>query len=205
MPKKIVGLMGACGAGKTTVGEAWLNNYHTSDYKFLNFADPLKRLAFENGWSGKKDDEGRAWLQDFSERYKKIHGEMVFFDLAIEEGLASPGEVLCFGDTRFYHEIRQFIAWQHAGQDARLVYIFNPDAERRWTVAYKNWFETGEDKFKWAVHRSEFCWRDFIRHAHGVLRIDNKPDCTSIEQAAAGLERLVVDVHVQTARLHVGF
>ena len=163
MPSKIIGIMGACGAGKTTITRAWLEREHPNDHVFMNFADSLKRIALEHGWSGKKDDEGRKWLQDFSEQYKAQHGEFVFFDIALHDGLEqSEGkEILAYGDVRFSHEIRQFMTWQQEGRKVALVYIDNPEAEYRWRDAYHKWYLTGETQYKWAVHRSETEWRDF--------------------------------------------
>jgi GTPase SAR1 family protein len=160
---KIIGVMGACGAGKTTITQAWLERELPNAHVFMNFADSLKQIARAHGWSGKKDDEGRQWLQAFSERHKAEHGELVFFNDAILTGLnrSVDKRILAYGDVRFSHEIRQFLTWQQEGREVALVYVDNPEAEYRWRDAYFKWYQTGEDQYKWAIHRSETEWRDF--------------------------------------------
>jgi alpha-L-fucosidase len=186
MPSMILGIMGACGAGKTTITQAWLEREHASDYTFMNFADSLKRVAVAHGWSGKKDDEGRKWLQDFSERYKAQHGELVFFDNALHDGLEQSVDksILAYGDVRFSHEIRQFLTWQQEGRHVALVYINNPEAEYQWRDAYFKWYQTGEMQYKWAVHRSETEWRNFKdRVWERPLTFVNDPMCNSFDRA----------------------
>jgi hypothetical protein len=56
----VIGLCGKAGSGKGEVAK--ILDKHFSTY-VLPFARPLKRMAIEFGWDGKKDEKGRKFLQ----------------------------------------------------------------------------------------------------------------------------------------------
>ena len=57
----IVGLSGFAGSGKDAVGDVLVHDY---GFTRRAFADKLKRIAWDLGWSGNKDEVGRRFLQD---------------------------------------------------------------------------------------------------------------------------------------------
>jgi alpha-L-fucosidase len=183
MSNLFIGIIGAVRSGKTSVSEEWLHQYQPNSI-IVNYADPLKVAAMNAGWSGKKDPEGRNWLQQFSEQYKREHGEMVFYDRAMSNAAASDKDVCIFGDVRFMHEIRGLIDLQNQGNEVYLVYVWNQEAENRWTEALSNWYATGHDEYKWATHRSEIEWRSFIEDAWANSTIFANNDFSSGLSAA---------------------
>ena len=64
-----IGLIGLAGSGKDTAAEA-LGEF---GYWKAAFANHLKQLAYEFGWDGKKDERGRALLQDLGMAARKYN------------------------------------------------------------------------------------------------------------------------------------
>jgi hypothetical protein len=177
VPRKFIGVMGACTSGKTTISTAWRKSYREGENnKIIIFADPLKELAAEHGWSGKKDDEGRAFIQQFSNKYKAEHGDDVFRRIAFGNALkpALDGTAVIFEDVRFTEEIRGILKLaKDPLNSVALVYIYNHDAEQRWAKAYGDYL-AGDDTCKWAVHESELEWRQYITTLHNeALTVHN--------------------------------
>lgn len=193
-PSTYIGIMGANGSGKTDVVSTWLAMLD-HDYRFLNFADPLKEAALDAGWSGVKDEAGRAWLQDFSEEEKKKHGEMVFYERAMEQGTEDTEEnvPLCvFGDVRFLHEIQGLLALKAQGAKVHLIRFWNIQAQVRWAHAFNQYMTTLDPRFKWSVHRSELEWRVYVEHAiSGVNLFTNNNFNEGLESAAVRFDHLV--------------
>jgi hypothetical protein len=61
----LVGVTGLMGSGKTTFAEYLLTEGQAMHFKgqILPFAEPLKNIAKQMGWNGKKDERGRRLLQ----------------------------------------------------------------------------------------------------------------------------------------------
>lgn len=57
----IIGLQGSIGSGKTTFANMIRKRIEEST--ILPFAGPLKRMAYQIGWDGQKDEKGRRLLQ----------------------------------------------------------------------------------------------------------------------------------------------
>jgi hypothetical protein len=58
---RIICITGPIGSGKTSVADALVEKLPTAVK--LSFATPLKELAIDLGWNGKKDERGRRLLQ----------------------------------------------------------------------------------------------------------------------------------------------
>lgn len=56
-----IGLTGYIGAGKSTAANELKRAFW--DYRIYAFADPLKEIAEQLGWNGKKDERGRQLLR----------------------------------------------------------------------------------------------------------------------------------------------
>lgn len=69
MGMKHIGLIGLAGSGKDTAAEALVE----LGYWKNAFAAHLKDLAYEFGWDGKKDERGRALLQDLGMAARKYN------------------------------------------------------------------------------------------------------------------------------------
>lgn len=157
MPK-IVCTMGAVSSGKSSLSNAFAQSHSC---KVIAFADVLKDVArTEGGWDGVKDEKGRAFIQDFSEEYKRKHGDDVFTRIAFEKALKSSDEYVILEDTRFNIEIQRAIGLRKYGVPLTLFLVHNEAAEHRWVEAYSRYIN-GDETCKWAGHRSELEWRAF--------------------------------------------
>lgn len=157
MPK-IVCTMGAVGSGKSSLSNAFAASH---DCKVIAFADVLKRVAKEEGgWDGVKDERGRAFIQNFSEEYKRKHGDDIFTRLAFEEALSANNEYVILEDTRFNIEIARALNLRKCGAPLTLFLVHNEAAEHNWAKAYGRYIR-GDENCKWAGHRSELEWRAF--------------------------------------------
>jgi hypothetical protein len=67
----LLGVLGYAGSGKDAVG-AILTREH--GFTRLAFADHLKAVALELGWSGRKDDAGRRLLQEIGMSRRALFG-----------------------------------------------------------------------------------------------------------------------------------
>jgi hypothetical protein len=152
--------MGAVGSGKSTLANEYVNCYSESGI-VIAFADVLKQIAKdEGGWNGIKDEAGRAFIQDFSEEYKRMHGDDIFTRIAFERALSHKGDVVILEDTRFSIEISRALSLRKLGVPLTLFLIHNEAAEHRWASAYAK-FISGDESCKWSGHRSELEWRAF--------------------------------------------
>ena len=100
MGRMIIGLMGAAGAGKDAVGRI-LCEHH--GFTRVAFADKLKEMAIDRGWSGRKDEEGRRFLQDLGIEMR--HKDPAFW---IREALRTMDTIsgpVVITDVRFANEI----------------------------------------------------------------------------------------------------
>lgn len=150
--------MGAVGSGKSSLSTAFAASH---DCRVIAFADVLKRVAKEEGgWDGVKDERGRAFIQNFSEEYKRKHGDDVFTRLAFEEALTANNEYVILEDTRFNIEIARALNLRKCGVPLTLFLVHNEAAEHNWVTAYGRYIR-GDENCKWAGHRSELEWRAF--------------------------------------------
>lgn len=102
----VVGLCGFARAGKDTVGEILVKEY---GYTRVSFADPLKAVARDIGWSGKKDETGRELLQNLGVAVREHVGESTWVRAAMMKAidiLTNGGKVV-ITDVRFANEISE--------------------------------------------------------------------------------------------------
>lgn len=180
-PDIYVGFMGACGAGKSTIAKAWAEKFYKDAYRMVIYASPLKDAAFAAGWSGQKDAEGRKWLQEFADNYKREHGKTVFLDRAMQSAVADSDtcKVCIFEDVRLLQEIRALhLLNEERAPKVALIYIENDEAVDRWNKAY-NEHVTGQSNFGWTVHETELEWRTYVATSHNpqlIVKNDLKTD-----------------------------
>jgi hypothetical protein len=116
MGRVIIGLMGAAGAGKDAVAKI-LCDHH--GYTRVGFADKLKAMAIDRGWNGRKDDEGRRFLQDFGMEMRRKDASYW-----IREALRTMDTIrgnVVISDVRFANEISTL-----EGRGAHLWWIDRP-------------------------------------------------------------------------------
>jgi len=69
MKPKLIGLVGIAGSGKNTAAEVFTN----AGYQEASFAQPVKQIAMQMGWTGEKTGAGRALLQDIGMAGRKYN------------------------------------------------------------------------------------------------------------------------------------
>ena len=181
---KFVGIMAATGAGKSSIAREVADRLGCP---VLAFADTLKVMATERGWSGLKDGPGRAQLQAISEEIKRELGEDIFLRTTLASAAAADTEFVILEDVRFSHEV---IGIVNAG--GILVHVGEPSAEARWYKATQE-YSRGVDDAKWALHRSELEWRALLHLA--TARVTN-------DLSHGGFERTVKKFisHIEASR-----
>lgn len=98
----LVGLCGYARSGKDTFADVLVRH---ASWTQVSFAEPLKKVALDIGWSGEKDEVGRKLLQDLGlsvrtrlqeeawvrvaeERIEKAHGPTVLTDVRFPNEMA---------------------------------------------------------------------------------------------------------------------
>lgn len=103
----LIGLSGKKRVGKDTVGH-WLEVKHEFDR--ISFAALLKKFARRLGWSGRKDDKGRKFLQDLG-MVVRTYDENFWVDEAFREIVKierkTGQENFVVTDVRFRNEARR--------------------------------------------------------------------------------------------------
>lgn len=94
---RIVGIAGYAGSGKDRAADCLV----ALGYERRGFADALKRLAGAIGWDGRKDDPGRALLQNLGVGARDILGADVWVDALMRD---LPARVV-ITDVRFPNEV----------------------------------------------------------------------------------------------------
>ena len=95
---KHIGLIGLAGSGKDTAAKALIK----AGYYRMAFADELKQLAFEFGWNGEKDEDGRRLLQELGMIGRRYCPNIWIQHVA--RLIAPKGPPIVFTDVRFQNE-----------------------------------------------------------------------------------------------------
>jgi hypothetical protein len=95
---KHIGLIGLAGSGKDTAAKALIK----LGYYRMAFADELKQLAFEFGWNGEKDEDGRRLLQELGMIGRRYSPNIWIKHVAYR--IAPKGPPIVFTDVRFQNE-----------------------------------------------------------------------------------------------------
>lgn len=66
MDKKVIIINGRGGVGKDTLIESLQNEYHVLN---ISAIDPIKKIAFQNGYDGGKSDKDRKFLSDLKKAF----------------------------------------------------------------------------------------------------------------------------------------
>ena len=165
--KHLIVVAGASTGGKTSHVDAVCNIYFDGKASRESFAAFLKEEAAKRGWSGRKDKQGRLFLQRLQRELKDRYGEDVFARKMLEQANMSYNKlhnnVVFVDDHRFSVE-RLTLNANLRPETVKLTYVkfFDPIAEALWEKA----FNAGED---WAHHVSELEWRAFPDSAWDVI------------------------------------
>lgn len=110
----LLGLSGYAGAGKDEVAKTLVDRGWTR----VAFADPLKDIASDIGWSGKKDEEGRRLLQNLGVAVREHLGQGSWVEAGEEQIERTQGPVVVT-DVRFPNEMQMIR--RRGGRIARVV------------------------------------------------------------------------------------
>lgn len=131
MQKLVVVINGSGGVGKDTICE--LAGKH---YKVMNISsiDPIKRIALENGWDGKKSERSRKFLADLKQLFVDFNDlPQKYLMEKYCEFLKSDREIL-FVHIREPREIARFK--ENIGESCVTLLIRGKsDSNRRWNNA----------------------------------------------------------------------
>ena len=96
----IVGITGYAGSGKDSMGKCFVNNH---GYTRVAFADAVKLMALDHhGWDGRKDEAGRALLQEVGSMMRDEY-EHYWVDAAFAE--VAKHEHVVLTDLRYVNEL----------------------------------------------------------------------------------------------------
>ena len=96
----IVGITGYAGSGKDSMGKCFVDNY---GYTRVAFADAVKLMALDHhGWDGRKDEAGRALLQEVGSMMRDEY-EHYWVDAAFAE--VAKHEHVVLTDLRYVNEL----------------------------------------------------------------------------------------------------
>ena len=96
----IVGITGYAGSGKDSLGQCFVGNH---GYTRVAFADAVKLMALDHhGWDGRKDEAGRALLQEVGSMMRDEY-EHYWVDAAFAEVAKHTDVVLT--DLRYGNEL----------------------------------------------------------------------------------------------------
>lgn len=112
---KDIGLIGLAGSGKDTAADA-LGEF---GYWKSAFANHLKQLAYEFGWDGKKDERGRALLQDLGMAARRYNPNFWIEQLTWPTKGRAFSMPQVFTDVRFQNEADH--VRKHGGIIVRIV------------------------------------------------------------------------------------
>ncbi len=123
---QLIGITGRMGSGKDSIGGYLCSRY---GYKRYAFADQLKALARAIGWSGEKDEQGRALLQNLGHGAREILGAQVWVRALhlkiMDDGIDPSRARVVVTDVRYPNEA----AWvRHNG--GKVWRVDRPELER---------------------------------------------------------------------------
>lgn len=98
----LIGLTGFAQAGKDTFADALVQN---EGWTRVAFADPLKAIATDIGWSGQKDEEGRRLLQNLGVAVRD-HLRPEAWVICGEDAIEKAEGPVIVTDVRFLNEIQ---------------------------------------------------------------------------------------------------
>jgi hypothetical protein len=140
MRYRTLGICGADRSGKTTLMQAVNSELTRSGHGALHapFAGPVKRIAYEMGWDGKKDRKGRRLIRLIGTECGR---QCVGWDCWVKlwsEWLSHQTGVVLVDDVRFQNEVEWI--WHRDGLVVRLVRSRGPltDAWTRLTRPFRH-------------------------------------------------------------------
>ena len=105
----MVVIMGEAGSGKDTFANYITQEFSKENYVThrITFANKLKDEAYLLGWDGKKDEKGRALLQDLGKVMKNYHGQDYYAKQAFvnDRRIKDHPNLWIITDARFLSEI----------------------------------------------------------------------------------------------------
>lgn len=120
MKVNLIGLVGIAGSGKNTAAEVFVK----AGYQEASFAQPVKQIAMQMGWTGEKTGAGRALLQDIGMAGRKYNPN-VWIDIMKWCNPVRFGAPTVITDVRFENEADWI---RRAG--GKLIRIVRPNIEQ---------------------------------------------------------------------------
>lgn len=182
MRKIIVGISGKAESGKNTFVELARKTDHNLITFDFAFANEVKRLAFDLGWDGQKDDKGRSgliWLGDGARKHfdhdiwiKKLQKNMR--EIVKQSDCIINKDYAIFFVTDMRYENESEALWELAkevGAEYYSVRVNRPWHESKLTVEQrKNASETSLDNyaFDYVIH-NDGTYDDYKTKVHLVM------------------------------------
>jgi hypothetical protein len=107
--RRIIGICGPIGSGKSSLAEALLGDGDERRGEIVSMATPLKQAAYGLGWDGKKDAKGRRLLQVLgTDLGRECIGESIWLWewLQAVTSQTEQDELVVVDDVRFENEAK---------------------------------------------------------------------------------------------------
>lgn len=174
MEKIVVIINGSGGVGKDTICKVVENHYETMNVSSI---DPIKRIAIENGWDGKKSEKSRKFLADLKQLFVDYNDlPQQYLAERYEEFLHSKKRIM-FVHIREPEEIRKF---KRSVSEKCVTLLI-----RRGEKARKAWNNSSDDD----VEKYEY---DFYYENCKALGELERDFMTFFEQKILGYDRFMV-------------
>ena len=179
-PKDLVvfGCSGDIGAGKDTVAKLML----PWGFRVMSFAEPMKHIALQMGWDGKKDDRGRKLLQLLGTEVGRVYDLNTWIN-KMAERIESEYEAgmrrFVIPDCRFENEM----TWVVKKLGGKLLYVRNKTAEAAATKAEAT------------KHSSEQEWKRVLRE--GTIPFTELDNSGTIPETFHNLYKVLTETGVR--------
>ena len=191
--KLVIFINGRGGVGKDTLCSACCEKYSVHN---ISAIDPIKEIAYANGWNGEKDEKSRKLLHDLKELFVEYNDLPTNYLLGKYEEFLSSNAELLFVHIREPEEIRKFekmVAIPHitvlvkrAGMDGNLGNGGDDHVEEYdYDFIFHNDWDEGSSRTAFLVFIDKIWWN--VRH--GVTNISDMNsfvgDCELVEIPAS--------------------
>ncbi len=134
MQKIVLVINGSGGVGKDTICAIVAKHFKTMN---ISSVDPIKKIAYENGWNGRKNEKSRKFLADLKQLFVDFNDlPQKYLKEKYEEFLKNDEEVL-FVHIREPKEIEKF---QDIAKESKTLLI------RGRANSKKEWNNTADDE-----------------------------------------------------------
>lgn len=159
MRKLVIVINGSAGVGKDTICEVVGKHYRVMNVSSI---DPIKKIAFENGWNGNKNEKSRRFLAELKRLFVDFNDlPQRYLMEKYREFLRGKGEIL-FVHIREPEEIAKFKG-NVGGNCVTLLIRGRKNARREWNNAADDEVENYKYDYCYVnCHSLENLERDFM-------------------------------------------